>query len=260
MVAYLGQVWRCWHFWLSLVKQDLCSRYRRSLLGLGWSLLPLLVMTALLCGVFHGVFQTDVRHYAPFLLAGLSCWSFLCTAILQGCQALFLGEAYIRQSPLPVAIFPLRTVLGAAVHFLLALLAAVLLAWCANGPGNLPALAALPVGVVLLFVFGWSVATLVAFANVYLRDTRHLCEVGLQFAYFVTPVLYEPKFLLGSGLYWVARVNPFGPFLELIRDPIVYGRVSGPGTFALAAGIAALAAGAATLTLARLQRAFIFRM
>ena len=42
-------------------------------------------------------------------------------AALAGCQTFFKNEAYIRQCPLPLTIYTLRTVLGAAIHFMIAL-------------------------------------------------------------------------------------------------------------------------------------------
>jgi len=40
-------------------------------------------------------------------------------SVMQGCQSFLQGEAYIRQHPAPLAIYPLRVTLGAGFHFLL---------------------------------------------------------------------------------------------------------------------------------------------
>jgi len=257
---YLKEIWQCRHFWLSLVRMDLRNRYRRSFLGMGWALLHPIAMTIILCTVFHRIFQTDVRHYAPFLLAGLSCWQFLCAATIQGCQSLFQNESYIRQQPLPAAVYPLRTVLGAIIQCLFAVGVTVGLSWVLNGPGNLAALPALIPGIALLFLFGWALAIVAAFINVYFRDTQHLCEIGLQVLYFATPVIYEPRILANSDLSWVLKLNPLTPFLELIREPTVNGQAPLPQTFGLAVGVTALATGAAALTIALFQKRFIFRL
>src|SRR5262249_3135911 len=143
MGNYMAAVWRCRYFWLSLVKNDLRTRYRRSMLGMGWSLLNPICMTAVLCVVFHSIFHEDIRTFAPRVLAGLACWNFILTATVQGCQSFFIGEKYIRQYPAPMAIYPLRTALGGVIHFLVALGVVLGLAWCLLGLGNLPALACL---------------------------------------------------------------------------------------------------------------------
>ena len=54
-------MWRCRYFWLSLVKIDLRTRYRRSVIGLGWSLLRPIAMTVILCFVFAPLFHPEHR-------------------------------------------------------------------------------------------------------------------------------------------------------------------------------------------------------
>ena len=142
--GYLERVWACRYFWLSLVKIDLRARYRRSLLGVGWSLLRPIALTVILCVVFQRLFhRADVWSYAPNLLAGLACWDYITTATRQGCQCFFQGESYIRQHPAPVAIFPLRIALAETFHFLVGLTVIIGLSWYVHGFGNLPALVSL---------------------------------------------------------------------------------------------------------------------
>src|SRR5262249_16103313 len=166
MSEYVRAIWRCRFFWLSLVKMDLRTRYRPSLPGMAWSLLTPIAMTIILCTVFHQILNVDITQYGPFLMAGLACWNYILTATLQGCQCFYLGESYIRQYPAPAAIYPLRTALGGAVHFLLALGVVILLTWYLHGFGNVPALIYLVPAVVLLMILGWSLAVLAGFANV----------------------------------------------------------------------------------------------
>src|SRR5262249_16787301 len=77
MVSYCAGIWRRRYFWLSLVKMDLRKRYRGSVLGLGWSLLQPLAMTAIFTVVFATLFNADPLSYAPYVLTGLACWNFI---------------------------------------------------------------------------------------------------------------------------------------------------------------------------------------
>ena len=71
VTAYFRAIWRCRYFWMSLVKMDLRTRYRRSVLGIGWSLLNPIAMTAIFCVVFSKVFGgDDIGGYGAYLLAG----------------------------------------------------------------------------------------------------------------------------------------------------------------------------------------------
>ena len=75
MREYLGAVWRCRYFWLSLVKMDLRTRYRRSILGMGWSLLHPIAMTSILCIVFHSIFQKDIASALIYTNSTAKDWN-----------------------------------------------------------------------------------------------------------------------------------------------------------------------------------------
>lgn len=260
MVGYLQSVWRCRFFWLALVRMDLRTRYRRSFLGMGWSLLHPIAMTAILSTVFHQILNVPAKNYALYVLAGLACWNYVLGTALQGCQCFFQGEAYIRQYPAPLAIYPMRTALALAVHLVLALCVVLGFASYCNGLGNPAALLSLLPAVALLLILGWSLAVLCGFANVCFTDTQHIAEVGFQFMFYATPIIYTEDLLRGHPLAWVLGFNPFVPILRLVRDPILNGHVASAGTFAAAGTIVAVLALAAGVTLARKQRTLIFHL
>jgi ABC-type polysaccharide/polyol phosphate export permease len=265
MVSYLAAIWRCRYFWLSLVKNDLRTRYRRSVLGMGWSLLHPICMTAILTAVFSKVFNDKpVSEYAPYVLAGLAAWNYILTVVNHGCHCFFLGESYIRQYPAPLAIYPLRTALGGTVHFLLALLVVVLFSWKLNGFQGASALASLVPTILLLFVFAWSAAVLAGVANVYFQDTQHLTEVGFQMLFYATPIIYDDelfnKLLQSYKLGWFLNMNPLVPLLKLVRQPILHGNAPSWENFMVAAMIVLVTLAAAGWTLSRLQRRLIFHL
>ena len=258
MVDYFRDIWRCRFFWMSLVRMDLRTRYRRSVLGMGWSLLHPIAMTAILCTMFYKIFKLNVVEYGPYILAGLACWNYILGVTVQGCGSIFQGESYIRQYPAPLAIYPLRTALGAAIHFLIALSVVVALSWYVHGFGNLGALLSLIPTIILLLILGWSLAVLASLTTVYFQDTQHLAEVGFQLLFYATPIIYMEKTLREQRMAWLLHFNPLVTLLRLIREPILNARVPDITTFASAAGIVCIAATAAIFMLYRLQRQIIF--
>src|SRR5262245_37380911 len=111
MLTYLAAIWQARYFWLALARMDLRARYRGSVLGIAWSLLHPLAMTCILCMAFGSLFNLDLRFYAPFLMVGLTTWAYLVNSTIIGSHCFIFAETYIRQRPLPLAIYPLRTVL-----------------------------------------------------------------------------------------------------------------------------------------------------
>src|SRR5262249_61515038 len=140
--------------------------------GIGWSMLNPIAMTVIFCTVFSQIFhQVDIGSYGAYLLAGLSCWQFLTGVCLQGCQCFYRGESYIRQHPAPLAIYPLRIVLGCMIHFLLALVVVLVLIWGVRGFGNLRSIWMLAPSLTVRFAFGWSLSLLAWFTTVHFHDT-----------------------------------------------------------------------------------------
>jgi ABC-type polysaccharide/polyol phosphate export permease len=260
MGKYLQAVWQCRYFWLSLVRMDLRTRYRRSILGMGWSLLHPICMTAIICIVFTTVFRPNIPNYVPFVLAGLACWNYIVFVAMQGCQCFYQGEMYIRQFPAPLAIFPLRTALGGTIHFFIALTVVVAVAGVFNRSVSLLALTSLIPSVLLLFVFVWSLAVVAGFANVFFNDTQHLTEIGFQILFYATPIIYNVDMLGTSRLGQIIRLNPANNFLTLIREPIVNQHAPTLIAYAWASGTTLAFAAAATLILVKFQKKLIFKL
>lgn len=260
IAAYLAEVWDYRYFWASLVKAELQRRYRRSVLGLGWSLLQPLGMTVVLSLVYSQVFQMSFASFAPLLLTGLAFWNFVSSNVLVGCNSLVLAEPYIRQQSLPLAVFPLRTVLTVGFHFLISLALAIAFTAALNGLARPLALLSLAPTLALLFLFGWAVGVLMGLCHVYFPDTQHLAEVGLQALMFLTPILYPPALLRSNGLAFVLDYSPLAAFLALLREPLLEGRFPGPGAYALPALTVAAVVGLAVWAVARLERRVIFAL
>jgi lipopolysaccharide transport system permease protein len=233
------------------------------LLGIGWSLLHPLAMTAVITLVFTTMFGGgDWREYGPQILAALACWNFIKTVTLQGCQCLFQGEPYIRQYPAPLAIYPLRTALCETFHFVVALLLAVVLSWVLRPSADLRMIWLLVPNLLLLFLLGWSLAVMAGFANVLFHDTQHLGEIGFQILFYATPIMFPDELLnkLPLGVRWILYANPVRAFLKLVRDPILEGKAPSATVYAVAIVSTCLAMLAASAVLVRLQRRLIFHL
>ena len=260
MYAYISSIWSYRYFWFSLVQNDLRQRYRGSVLGMGWSLLHPIAMTVILCVVFGSIFHQDYRFFGPFLLAGMAVWNFLTQSITAGCNSFFMAEAYIRQQPIPMAIYPLRTVLGLGFHFLIGMgLVVALSLWFLGWPGIAPFLSIIP-SMTLIFLFAWSLSCIFGLATVYFRDTKHLSEVGLQILFYLTPVMYPPSVLEGRRLGILLKFNPLSPFLELIRDPLIYQKLPSSETFGMAFALTLIAMVVAYSALKASEKRIIFHL
>jgi lipopolysaccharide transport system permease protein len=259
MSRFLREIWGCRYFWLSLVQFDLRAKYHGSAIGIGWSLLRPLAMTAIVTTVFHQLFDVSALEYASYALAGIACWGYFTGIASEGCGCLFRAEAYIRQCRVPLAIYPLRIALGYTFHLLLTVSMVLLVSGSLHGFSHPASLVSLIPSLLLLFIFGWGVAAIAGLANVYFRDTHHICDVAFQLLFYATPVLYPARLLEERRLGWVVTYNPLAAFLELIRLPILEGRVPSAATYGAAVLTVIAIVGLAALLFQRMQRDVVFR-
>jgi len=155
-------------------------------------------------------------------------------------------------------VYPLRTALGAAFHFLLALVVVVIVAGCFRRFSNPLCLLSLLPSLAILFVLSWAIAVIVGALNVLFQDTQHLLEVGFQLLFYGTPIMYKTEQLGDSTLGWLVSHNPLVAMLRLVRDPILNGRLPSWETYGIAGIGLVLAVGTAVLLLVRLERRLIF--
>src|SRR5262249_38087049 len=125
---------------------------------------------------------------------------------------------------------------------------------------QLMALPSLVPTLLLLLLFGWSVAILFGLLNVRFRDTRHLAEIGLQGLFYMTPIMYPKDMMKERFLGQLLRCNPLTPILDLLREPILFGHVPSLTTYAIASLMVLLLAAAAMVALKIEERRLIFHL
>jgi ABC-type polysaccharide/polyol phosphate export permease len=213
-----------------LVVRELKVRYKRSVLGLLWTMLNPLLLMVVYTVVFATIMRAPQRNFAIFLLSGLLPWLFFSTSVLQGLNSILTNQELIRKVRLPQAVFPLSVVGSNLVNFALSLLPLLLLMAVLGQPFT-PALLFIPVAIFILAVFTSGVTLLFATFTVFFRDVRHLAEVLLQMLLYLSPVFYDLQMLGQRSDWWFRafrlflRLNPLSYLLPLVRDPVYYGRL-----------------------------------
>jgi ABC-2 type transport system permease protein len=188
-----------------LVRRDLKSRYKDSVLGFVWTLVrPLtqLLIYAIVIGKILGA-EHGIPDFAIYVFTGLTAYG-LFSEIIGGTTASIVGNAgLIKKIYLPREIFPLASVGSAGFNFLIQF-AILLVATIVVGKPPLHAETwYLIPSVLLLLLYGTAFGLLLAAVNVYLRDVQYLVEVVLLLLLWASPVVYSWKMVrdaLGHGL------------------------------------------------------------
>jgi homopolymeric O-antigen transport system permease protein len=206
----------------ALVVRDMKLRYKRSLLGVGWSLLNPLLQFLVFYGVFRWIIPVTVPDFAIFLLIGILAWNWFQSSLTFGCVVITENASLIRQPGFPPAILPVVAVATNLVNFLLAVpVLAVALLFA--GHAITSAAAALPLVIAVQFVLTLSLVNVFSVLQVTFRDTQYLLGVALLLGFYVSPVFYAVQNVPAGWRQWY-NLNPLVHVLDAYRIVLIDGQ------------------------------------
>lgn len=205
-----------------LVGRELKLRYKRSVLGMVWSLLVPLAQLGVFVFLSRSVLKLDIPNYPLFVLVGLLGWTWFQSSLLLGTTVITDNRSLIRRPGFPAAILPAVTVVTSLIHYLLALPVLFIFAFFSGiEPG--PALLALPVIIALQFVFTLGLTYLLASLHVTFRDLQHLLGIVLTLLFYLTPVFYSTQ-NVPAQYHALFNANPVAHLLQAARRVLLGGQ------------------------------------
>jgi len=217
----LAELYRYRELIYNLVARDLKVRYKNSVVGVFWSLLNPLVMSAIFTFVFTVLMPSGLPHYALFVLIGLLAWNWTVGAVVGGAQSIVAHGHLVKKVYFPAEVLPISTVLSNLVNFLLALIplfGLMLLSGIVPGPQ----LVLLPLAVLTQLIFLLGLALALSALNVPFRDTAAVLDVLMLGWFFLTPVFYRVEDLAGGWSRLMYIVNPLASIIANYRVLLYY--------------------------------------
>lgn len=211
---------RRWRLGAALARLDIRNRYRGSVLGPFWMTASTAIMVVGIGLLYSTLFKMTLREYLPFLAVSLLVWGTINQIVADACMSFISSEGVIRQMPLPYTVHVLRFVFRNAIiaAHSLPLIAVVMLA-CGVFPGP-EAILVIP-GLLLLAINSFAVGLFLGMVCARFRDIPQVVASFMQFAFFLSPVLWKPE-LLGD-LQVLLPLNPIYVLMETVRGPLVEG-------------------------------------
>lgn len=215
------------------------TRYKRSALGVVWTLLnPLLNMTVLTIA-FSSFFRAALENYPVYVLSGLIFWNFYTQTTTFAMNSLVWGGSLLKRIYLPRTIFAVAAIGNGLINLGLSLIPLVLIMLVLGHPFH-PTWWVLPLAILLLAMFSLGAALFFSILSVFFTDVLDMYQVALQALFFLTPIMY-PKDILPTQVVWYLNLNPLYNLLELFRAPLYAGVIPGPNTLLAAVASACLA-------------------
>lgn len=239
-MKYIKNFWSRRFLLAELVKKGIKLKYRRSYLGIIWSLLEPILTTIVLTIVFGTLFGAGKDDNFPmYILCGRLMYSFFSQGTKAAARSIRANAGMIKKVYVPKYLYPMSTVLFNFVIFLISLLVLIPLAiYCRIVPSLSWLLIFLPLILLIILTFG--VGMILSTVTVFFRDMEYLWDVLLMLIMYASAIFYYPEKILDSNFYWLLKFNPLYGIIYTFRccmlnDPLNWKYMVYAGGFGIAA-------------------------
>jgi ABC-type polysaccharide/polyol phosphate export systems, permease component len=220
-----------------LVSRDFKIKYKRSVLGVLWSVLNPLLTMLILYVVFSAIFvarSSYVHNFSAYLLIGIILFNFFNETTSLSLGAIVLNFNLITKVSMPKYIFPLSKILSTAFNFLFSLIALYLIVIIQVILGMLPfnwTQIFIPYDLVCMLMFLIGIGLMLSALTVFFRDMNYIWGVVTMAWMYFTPIMYPLQMIEEYNQWWtpaivtIMKINPLYQFINFARTIILYGAV-----------------------------------
>lgn len=227
---------------VQLVRRDILTRYKRSVLGVAWTLLnplgTMLVLTIVFSTVFSSAFGAT-SSYAAYVLSGLIAWTFFAQTTNAAISHLVWGGSLLKRIYIPRTVFAISAVGTGLFNFVLSIITLLVVMLITRVPFRLTILF-IPVPVLFLAMFSLGLGLLISAIAVYYTDVAEMYQIVLTAWMYLSPVIYPEEILPESLRALIKIINPMYHLIRLFRQPIYDGVIPDLTELLLAGAISLL--------------------
>jgi ABC-type polysaccharide/polyol phosphate export permease len=226
----LREVFRYRNLITQLVRRDILTRYKRSVLGVAWTMLNPLGMMLVLTIAFSQIFRFNTPHYAAYVLSGQLVWNFFAQTTSICISSIMWGGGLFKRIYMPRSVFALSSMGTGLVNLLLAMVPMVLIMVVTGTPVRW-AIFFMPIPILLLVLFSLGVGLIISTVAIYFPDVAEMYQILLTAWMYLTPVIYPSSVLPENIRFWLQLLNPMYSIVNLFRLPLYDGRMPTWGEF-----------------------------
>jgi len=241
-----------------LVKRDFITKYRKSILGVLWSLLnPLLTMLVMTL-VFQYFFRFEIENFPVYLLSGMTIYTFFSESTTLAMTSVIASEGVIKKIYVPKYIFPLSRVISSLVNLLFSM-GAFVLVFIFTGVQFHWTILLIPIPIIYTFIFSLGIAMLMSSLAVFFRDLTYIYGVLTLLLMYLTPIFW-PVSMLSPRMAPIIGLNPLFQFVNYFRSLALWGTIPDLWTNMVCLGYALIALCAGTFIFMKQQDRYILSM
>ena len=201
-----------------LVNRELTLRYKRSVIGIGWTLLNPMLTSFVLWVVFSFVFASRLpsgQQFAPYLMAGILLNTFFNQGVLISADSIAYNGQVLTKIYVPPQIFAISSALAGLVNFFIGMIPLSIVVLISGQTISFTFPLVIFVGISLaLLVSGLGLMLSITFIR--FDDTRNIVNVLLMILMYCTPIFYPVSILSDTLQKWI-QYNPLTSYLDVFR-------------------------------------------
>ncbi len=214
-----------------LVKRDFKKKYKRTALGMLWSLVSPLMQLLVMSIVFTHFFGNDVPHYTIYLFAGNLTFSFFKDSTYGGMHSLMSNSNIITKINLPKYMFLLSKNVASLINFGLTLVIFFIFA-LADGVHFSFKFLTLIYPVICLIIFNIGCGLILSALFVLFKDVQYLYDIFTMMLMYLSAIFYYTG-NYPENVQKLFYLNPVYVYITYFREIVIYNRIPGAGTHAL---------------------------
>jgi len=219
----LREIIRYHNLVVQMVRRDILTRYKRSVLGVAWTMLNPLGITIVIAVVFSSVFGGADKGYPVYVLSGLIAWNFFSQTTNAAIVNLVWGGGLLNRIYIPRTIFGVSAIGTGLVNLTLSLVPLIIVMLFFNVPLT-PSLLILPVPILFLAMFSLGVGLFISSLAIYYSDVAEMYQIALMAWFYLSPIIFTDDLLPPQVMVLIKLFNPMYHMINLFRDPIYAGR------------------------------------
>jgi len=214
-----------------LLRRDIVTRYKRSFLGIGWTMLNPLGTMIVLSIAFSQLFKMT-EGYPAYVLSGLIAWNFFSQTTNASMVNLVWGGGLLQRIYLPRTSFALAAIGTGIVNTVLTIIPLIIVMLILGVPIRVTFLF-FPIPLFLLALFSLGFGLILSTLAVYFPDVAEMYQIILTAWMYLTPIIYPEEILPENIHFIISTFNPMYSLVKLFRIPIYYGRMPTANEFVL---------------------------
>lgn len=218
-----SEIWSYRDLLSLLVKRDIITFYKQTILGPLWFFIQPLLTTIVFTFVFGnlGGFSTDGIPQPLFYLAGITFWNYFSDCLIKTSTVFRDNSNLFSKVYFPRIIIPFSIVISSlvkfSVQFILFMLMSLYYFIFLHQSSQINEFVLLfPLLLLIMALLGLGIGMLVSALTTKYRDLSFLISFAVQLLMYTTTVVYPLSFV-GSKIHWIVLLNPMTALIETFR-------------------------------------------